>query len=438
MEQEEKTHKTYEAEQFWLPLDNAAKIYPASLSDEITTVFRLTAVFKDPVKISPLMRAVTRLEKRFPYYKVQLRQGFFWYYLEHLPLRFPIEIDNKRPCRKFSKNGLLTRILVMKNRISVEFSHILTDGSGAFQFLKTLLITYSEECGASIPKVYQFYRPEDEITEEEYEDAYNRYFKQNIPPAVPSSKAFHLPWPLASKPRFSILNAILSLDQIKARAKAKRVSITDYLVSVYMFVLQEIHEGLPHFSRFRKQKIIRMEVPVDLRNIFPSQTMRNFTQFVMPEIDLRLGHYTFDEILRRVYHQMRLENDEKLINKNISRNVGSERKIYVKSIPLIIKSLILKAMYYALGANQYSGVTTNLGKVQLPEETEAMLNHFIFTPPPPNPLLKVNCGIIGFGDKLVLSFGNVTKTRALEERIFRFLTNEGIEINVENQYPDQS
>ena len=55
--------------------------------------------------------------------------------------------------------------------------------------------------------------------------------------------------------------------------------------------------------------------------------MRNFSLFVLPEIDLRLGQYTFDEIIKIVHHRMKLETDEKLINKIISRNVGSEKNI---------------------------------------------------------------------------------------------------------------
>ncbi|MGM0496787.1 MAG: hypothetical protein ACQESJ_02630 [Bacteroidota bacterium] len=424
---------TLKTKQFWLSLDNAAKIFPATLSEEVTTVFRLTAVLKQPIKIKPLMKAISQIEKRFPYYKVRLKKGFFWYYLEHIPLRFPVEADDKRPCRKFPKNGLLMRILVKNNRLNVEFSHILSDGSGAFEFLKTLLILYSEECGATIPENFEFCRPDDEISEEEYEDAYKRYFKENIPPIVKKSKAFHLPYALNPPPRFEITNAIISIDKIKSRAKEKGVTITDYLAGIYLYSLQEIYEKLSSFSRFKKHKFIRLEVPVNLRNIFPSETMRNFTLFVMPEIDLRLGHYTFDEIIRRVYHQIRLETDKKLISKNISRNVGSERKIYIKSIPLVLKSLILKIKFYSLGASQYSGVVTNLGKVKLPPDIESMIDHFAVTAPPPNKMLKVNCGIIGFEDKLVLSFGNITKSKELEEKIFKFLRDEGIEVTVENK-----
>jgi len=430
---ENTVHKTLKSSQFWLSLDNAAKIFPATLSDEVTTVLRLKAVLKQPVKIKPLMKAVSLVEKRFPYYKVQLKKGFFWYYLEHFPSRFPVEVDDKKPCRKFPKNHLLLRILVKKNELSVEFSHILTDGSGAFQFLKTLLILYSQECGATIPENFEFFSPDKEISEEEYEDAYKRYFKEEIPPVVKKSKAFHLPFALKTLPRFEITNAIISIDKIKSKAKEKGVTITDYLAAVYLYVLQEIHQELNSFSRFKKNKFIRLEVPVDLRNIFPSKTMRNFTLFVMPEIDLRLGHYTFDEIIRRVYHQMRLETDEKLISKNISRNVGSEKKIYIKSIPLVLKSLILRMKFYSLGASQYSGVVTNLGSVKLPPETENIADYFVLTAPPPNKLLKVNCGIMGFKDKLTLSFGNITKSKELEEKIFKFLRDEGIDVTIENK-----
>ncbi|HPR59272.1 MAG TPA: hypothetical protein PK915_12980, partial [Bacteroidales bacterium] len=91
------------------------------------------------------------IEKRFPYYKVQLKEGFFWFYLEHLPGHIPIDVDKNILCKRFSKGEILLRILVRENRISVEFSHILTDGSGGFELLKTILIEYSKACKADIP-----------------------------------------------------------------------------------------------------------------------------------------------------------------------------------------------------------------------------------------------------------------------------------------------
>ncbi len=426
-----KEYNTNNAGKFWFTLDNAAKIFPAVVTSEFTAVFRVSVVLKQLVRIKPFLEAIALAENRFPYFQVQLKKGFFWYYLEHIPHHFPVEVDDKRPCRRFSKNGLLLRILVAGNRISVEFSHILTDGSGIFEFLKTILVLYSAKSASEIPAGFDYYRPGDIISEEEYEDSYNRYFKEDIPPMVKRSNAFHLPWPLKTVPRFRVMKVTVSLNDVKVLASEKGVSINDYLVSVYMFVLQEIEVELKKSRRHKKSKYIRVQVPVNLRNIFPSKTMRNFTLFVMPEIDLRLGNYTFDEIIKTVYHQIRLETDEKLINKNISRNVGSEKKVYIRSIPLFLKSFILRMKYYSLGTKQYSGVITNLGMVKLPPGIEKMIDYFVATPPPPNKMLKVGCGIVGFNDKLVLSFGNITKSTMFEEKFLQFFKDQGVGINLE-------
>ncbi|PWD99451.1 hypothetical protein [Marinilabilia rubra] len=428
----ENTRYVTQKSRFWFALDNAAKIFPAIINTEVTSVIRLSAVLHAPVRIEAFRRAVLKAEKRFPYYLVQLRKGFFWYYLEHLPHHIAVEVDDKRPSRKFSKGGLLLRFLVWNNKISLEVSHILTDGGGAFEFLKTVLILYSQECGKEVPDDFAFKRPDEPFSDEEYEDAYKRYFREDVPPVVKRSKAFHLPFHLNSKPRFRQTNVVISMSDIKQVAKMKGVSITVYLVSVYLFILQDIYENLSALTRLKMNKILRVQVPVNLRNIFSSGTMRNFSLFVMPEIDLRLGHYNFEEILKTTYHQMQLETEKKLINKNISRNVGSEKKIYVRSIPLFLKSLILRIKFNSLGTSQYSGVVTNLGKVKLTPGANSMINYFVLTAPPPNKMLKISCAGIGFGDKLVLSFGNVTATEEFENKFLDFLEMQKISFNRES------
>lgn len=422
---------TPEPGKFWFTLDNAAKIFPAVITNEVTSVFRISVVLKDPVKIRPLRKAVLRAEQRYPYYRVRLREGFFWYYLEHYPQHFPIDAAGEIICQKFPKDGLLIRFLVRDHTINAEFSHILTDGAGALEFFKTVITFYSHACELEIPADSATGDMPVRISEEEYEDAYNRYFKAEIPPALRRSRAYHLPFPLKHIPRYHRYLAIVSLEQVKHVARVNGVSITVYLVAVYLYVLQEIYESYNKGAGTKKKKKIRIQVPVNLRNIFPSKTMRNFSLFVMPEIDLRLGHYSFEEIVKSVYHQTKLETDEKLINKNISRNVGSERKLYIRGIPLFLKSLILRMKYYSLGTNQYSGVLTNLGKIDIPDSVSGLIDHFIMTAPPPNKVLKMNCGVAGFGSKLVLSFGNITQSLEFEEQFMQFLSDQGIQIERE-------
>ena len=128
---------------FWTPLDNAAKIFPAVRSKEHTTITRLTVVLMERIVIGHLLKAIKKTEERFPYFKVCLKKGFFWYYLEHSDSPTLVEVDKGMPCRAFKKrDNLLFRILAYKNQISIEISHIMTDGYGVSRFLNFLLILY--------------------------------------------------------------------------------------------------------------------------------------------------------------------------------------------------------------------------------------------------------------------------------------------------------
>jgi NRPS condensation-like uncharacterized protein len=426
---EEANLKPPAREPFWMRLDNAAKIYPAVQNEELTAVFRLSCVLKERIKIGPLLEAIHRIEDRFPYYKVKPKKGFFWYYLEFHNEPIPLKPDVTTPCRTFQKDDLIFRILAKDNCLSVEFSHILTDGGGGFEFLKTLLLAYLDACCISVDKEIPALKPHDVPSAEEFEDGFAKYFQKDIPSPKKKPPSFHLPFKLKDQPRFSILIAKVPLGEISQKAKENNASITEYLVAAYLFSLQAIYKRLPSFKKRRVRKIFRIQVPVNLRRIYPSKSMRNFSLFVTPEIDLSLGIYSFEEIVKTVHHLMQLETDKKLINKMIARNVGAERNIWLKNTPLFIKSLILYMTYNIAGTSRYSGVITNLGKVTM-GEADKFIDHFVFIPPPPNKTLRVNCGVLGFNGNLVMCFGNITRTKELEKEFFRFLVTQGITVKL--------
>src|SRR5688500_17688513 len=144
---------------FWMRLDNAAKIYPAVQNEEFTAVFRLTCVLRDPIRAAPLLEAINRLEPRFPYYKVKPKSGFFWYYLEFHDESIPLRPDFETPCRAFNRDQVLFRVLARDRPLSVEPSHILTDGTGAFEFMKTLLLNYFEMAGNVLRHQHEWLDP---------------------------------------------------------------------------------------------------------------------------------------------------------------------------------------------------------------------------------------------------------------------------------------
>jgi len=391
-------------------------------------VFRISVVLKSRINIRSLYMAVEAIENRFPYYKVKLKKGFFWYYLDYENIPFTVEADLRQLCRSFRSGGttLLLRILVNKNILSVEFSHILADGHGAFEFFKTLLLTYFEKCGITISPDINYLRPGMTVKKEEYEDSYRRQFLKDLPTVLKYPSAFHVPFPLKKKPRFDVLSMVIPLNEILNKVREYKVSLTVYLVSVYLAVLQDIYQNMQKFNKRKADNILRIQVPIDLRTLYPSSTMRNFSLFVMPEIDLRLGSYTFEEIIKTVYHLMNLETDPKLINKIISRNVGSEKKLLLRSTPIFIKSLVLQFVYYSLGSKLFSGVITNMGKVNFSDEINALIDHFVIVAPPPNKVLKINCGLISFKEKLVMTFRNITESKELENKFIDFLKTQGI------------
>ena len=419
----------------WLKLDNAAKLFPAIMSAELTSVFRITVFLKKPIKFSAIKEAVEISSLRFPYFSVSLGSGLFWYYLEYNHQIPRILTEEKIPCTAFAakrKNEPLYRILVKENRISVEFIHILTDGGGAFEYLKSLLYTYFRLNGNHIPSDEKIILPESPISEEEIEDGYKRFFRRKIPPPGKLTKAWHLPFRLDGKPRLKIIRSQITLDKLLEVARSYGVSVTEYMVSVYLFTLQMIY--LEEIEKVKKQKrgVLRIEVPVNLRKKFPSKTMRNFSLFVLPEIDLRLGVYSFDEILNIVKYQLQTGADVKQITRFLSQNVGHEKSPFVRLLPLFIKSMAISAVYKRLGSNQCSGILTNLGRVKLPEEMENLIDAFEVVPTPPNTHVKISCAMVTFKNQLRLDFGNISRSTSFEMHFLKYLTESGIPVKVLN------
>jgi len=417
----------------WLKLDNAAKLFPAIMSGELTSVFRITAFLKKPVKFSAIKEAVEITSKRFPYFSVSLGSGLFWYYLEYNH-QFPrIQTEEKIPCTAFAakrKNEPLYRILVKENRISVEFIHILTDGGGALEYLKTLLYTYFRLTGITIQSTEGIILPESPVAEGEMEDGYNRFFRKKTPPPGKLTKAWHLPFSLDTKPRLKIIRSEIALDKLYEIARSCNVTVTEYLAAVYLFSLQKIY--LEEKEKVKKQKrgVLRVEVPVNMRKKLPSITMRNFSLFVLPEIDLRLGTYSFEEILKIVNYQLQTGADIKQIGRFLSQNVGHEKSLLIRVLPLFIKSMAISAVYRRLGSNQCSGIMTNMGVIKIPEEMEHLIDSFEVVPTPPNTHVKISCAMVTFRNQLRLDFGNISRSTRFEMHFLKHLTESGIPVRV--------
>ena len=162
----------------WYRLDNSAKIYPAIISDRETTLFRISFTLKEPVDSVTLQKAMDNVYDRFPYFNVSLGKGIFWNYLEENKEPYSIHCDTPSPCENINAiyyNGYLYKVLYFKNKISTEFSHVMTDGYGGLEYTKTLVMEYLRLCGHIIANDGSVIEPLSDIDLMEVSDDHKRY-----------------------------------------------------------------------------------------------------------------------------------------------------------------------------------------------------------------------------------------------------------------------
>ncbi|MBD3191103.1 MAG: hypothetical protein GF308_10685 [Candidatus Heimdallarchaeota archaeon] len=418
----------------WYRLDNAATIYSLITSTRIPCLFRISATLNSPINVKKLQKALDDIMPRFPYYQVNLRPGLFWYYWEKNPGRPKIIADAKYPCRKMpvrTKGIFPFRVRAYQNRIAVEFHHSLTDGTGALTFLKSLIGEYLTLKGIQVNDWQDIFRPNGNPDLEEYEDGYKKYYQETVPEPQKKRNAFQLPFKLGKKGIYHITTGIVPVKEILKQSREREISLTELLVAIYIDALQEIFFSMPIRMQKRRGNPIRVAVPVNLRRIFPSKTMRNFSLYVSPEIDPRLGEHSFDEIVKQVYHYMRVGVNDKFIHQQIARNVRGELHPFLKITPLFIKRLVAKRLiYFRNGENLLSGKLSNLGKVTMPEPLNEEIQRFEFVPGK-TPKIKTGCSIISYKDSLYITFGRMIKENILERKFFRKLVKLGVPVKIE-------
>ncbi len=416
----------------WLPLDNAAKIYPAARRQHWSNVFRLSATLTEKVDKPILQSALDVTVRRFPSIAVRLRRGAFWYYLQELSSAPDIREEYSYPLTRMSKEETRRcafRVIVYKRRIAVEFFHSLTDGNGALVFLKSLVAEYlSQKHGIAIPAEHGVLGRLEPPSAEEMEDC---FLKAAGP--VGADRREKTAWHLSGTPEKGEQTHLtcfrLSSPQVVEKAHEYGASVTTFLCAATMMAIQNIQKT--RIPVQKKRKPIRVLLPVNLRPLFPSRTLRNFALYTTPEILPALGEYSFREICDAVRHRMGLDINPKIMSMKIATNVQDEILPIVRVMPLFIKNAVMKAVFDTVGERKSCLSLSNLGVVRIPD---AMLPYverldFILGVQATAPY---NCGVISFQDVMNISFIRNIKEPLLERAFFEVLRDMGLSIEVES------
>lgn len=421
----------------WYKLDNAGKLYPSIASTRRSTVFRLSVKLAQNVDETILQQALDQVINRFPYYKVNLRRGLFWYYFEEVSHSPKVMAETYYPCMflNFRQKGVFPfRVLYHKQYIHFEISHSIADGSAAMIFLKTLIIQYFKlHSDISCKTLEGSIALDSEIQPSEYEDAFHKHYVKGMPSPVTHGKAIRFPFELMAKGRYNFITGIVPTQEIRDISKSMDCTVTHLVGALVFMAIQDYMESLSPQGRKTMMGRIVLNIPVDLRRIYPSNTMRNFFVSFTPEIDTRLGTYELEEVIDYLKNYMKQHYREKYIKQFIGRNVRKERVLFIRLVPLWIKNLIMPFIYYWFGERGYTSSLSNLGLVKLPEEIRDQVEAIEFFPAP-SEANKVKLCSCGYKDKLYLSFGSTTENRSIEKYFFRRLRRLGIPVRIESNF----
>ena len=129
----------------WRTLENTAKIFPATSGKKDERVFRLSCQMTEEIWPEKLQKALDRCMEEYTLFLCVLRRGLFWNYLEETELRPVVREEYKPPCSQLyvrDQKNLLFEVTYYKKRINFETYHALTDGTGALQFVRSLVYFY--------------------------------------------------------------------------------------------------------------------------------------------------------------------------------------------------------------------------------------------------------------------------------------------------------
>ena len=416
----------------WMRLDNAAKIYPAAKRRNWNNFFRISATLTEPIDTAVLASALDVTARRFPSIAVRLRRGVFWYYLEEIPKTPPIQPEKSCPLAHAPFHEVRQcafRVLVYKNRVAVEFFHALTDGTGALVFVKTLLAEYlSEKYGLSVPAEKGVLGRLEEPSPEELEDSFARY-AGDVTASRAESTAYHLSGTPERDGYKNLVTMMIPAEKLRACAKEHGVSVTELLCAAMMQAIGELQaEKVPNV---RHRKPVKVLIPVNLRNLFPSRSLRNFASYITPEIDPRMGDCSFSELCSLVHHKMGLENNRRTMRAKFAANVASERSPILRVMPLFIKNIAMKAVFDAVGECKSCLCLSNLGRVELPEVMVPYVQRMDF-------IIGVqaraphDCGVVTWGDTVYINCIRSIQEPELEYRFYRVLHRLGLPVKVES------
>lgn len=415
----------------WFKLDRSADIYPMSATRTVQSNFRISAELVDPIDMEVLEVAVDKALNRYPSFRVHLRRGFFRYILEKNSAKPKVFKSNGiafEPIDFLRNNRFLFRTKVYNKTIELDFFHGLSDAGGAIELLKTIIYTYYLELGVDMGKVENIRLADDEADPVEWADDVLKYYKKfklsdDVIKVMIGKNCYGIKGKKLVGPGFAITNATMKSNDLLTLARTHQLSITELVAGMLMYCVNNTYKNA-------KGKDLVAMIPINLRRVFPSETLHNFTTLIRCPINPKEIENNYVAYAKAIQETLRREIKEKdFLQAKLSLSALLSKNSIAKMIPVSIKTLFVKLPKLLSVGTKQTMIVSNVGVVKAPDKLTEKIENITANLNVSNKI-PINCGISTIGDKLAINFTRKLVDPKLELAFFTLLKDEGVDFAV--------
>ncbi len=407
----------------WHKLDNAAKAFPPTVKKSDTRVFRFSCELFDEIDEKTLQFALDKAVLEFPHLLSVMRKGLFWYYLEQCNIKPIVSPESKMPCSQLYKSGyktLLFEVTYFRNRINLEIFHSLADGLGGIQFFQTIVLKYiiekyKSDFGENVP----FLNNNSSVTERGKDSFFDYYKKDKNNLKIKKEKAYIFRGAKREDDSVIVIEGRLSVKAVLELAHKYNTTLTAFLISAFIYSvgkeMTEINRKLP----------VVIDIPVNLRKYFSSQTTRNFFAMISIKYTFKEKNDSFETIIKTVSEEMKNEITKERLSHVMKSFAKLEHNPVIRVVPLPIKNFAISAKRNNM--DKYgTTVVSNIGAINMPEAVRKYIRSFSVI----SSTLSTQLCVCSFEDNLELGFTSAFIDTERQKNFFRTLTDLGLDVEI--------
>lgn len=410
-------------------LDAAAKLFPSVTSKNNSSVFRVSVVMREEVDPKTLQLAVNIIYERFSMFFLRLRRGVFWNYFDTNYSHFRVEAEGASPCSSIfanENNGHIIKVLYHKNRISVETFHAVTDGTGVLEFMKSLVYYYLciKHGQIDAQNKVMLFNDISKIDEDSFSEHFGKTCQMKREKTPKSPQAFRISGKKFRRGGHSVVTGIVSVEELKTACKQYSCTITALLIATAIFAIYEQKQ-----SKIGCNKPIVVAVPVNLRKLFASNTLKNF--FGVVNVGYTMSADTsFSELVEAVSEILGAETKQKQLKIASEEKLSLSKNIFSRHIPLVVKNMVMPIGFNFMAELKKTISISNVSQIDMPDGVKPHIEQMeiLFYPTKKSP---INCAVCSFEDRLSINFTRSIRDASVVRAFFTTLAEHtGVSVAV--------